>query len=257
VKYLGGKYRSARKIAEALMPLAAGRRTYIEPFLGGAAVATLLAPEFRTVLLSDAHPDLIAMWQGLQNGWEPPDDVSEAEYQAARDAPVSALRGFIGFGCSFGGKWFGGYGRNFFQNGKPATEPNLAAGSKRSVLRTTAAISHAYISRRDYRSVPVTADCVIYADPPYANSATTYTGYDDFDHDRFWSVAQRWADLGALVAVSENHAPDGWVPLWHRELPIYLRGFDQIAGGRSETLFIPQQHLPKPTTEQTTESEPL
>lgn len=71
-----------------------------------------LAKEGFRVHASDAHEDLILMWQALMRGeTEPFADVTEAEYSALKTAPPSARRGFVGFGASFGGGWFNGYGR--------------------------------------------------------------------------------------------------------------------------------------------------
>ena len=54
------------------------------------------------------------MWQGLQSGWTPPDVITKEEYKYIREHKDEnpALTGFVGFGCSFGGKWFGGLARN-------------------------------------------------------------------------------------------------------------------------------------------------
>lgn len=65
------------------------------------------------------------MLRGVQNGYELPELITPDQYQlikAHKDwDPV--LAGFVGFGCSFGGKWFGGYARN-------ATGTNYALQSK-------------------------------------------------------------------------------------------------------------------------------
>ena len=54
------------------------------------------------------------MWKALQNGWIPPNDISEEEYKYIRENKNEnmALTSFVGFGCSFAGKWFGGYARS-------------------------------------------------------------------------------------------------------------------------------------------------
>ena len=82
---------------------------------------------FSRKILNDKHAYLIAMLRGVQNGYELPELITPDQYQlikADKDwDPV--LVGFVGFGCSFGGKWFGGYARN-------ATGTNYALQSKRS-----------------------------------------------------------------------------------------------------------------------------
>jgi DNA adenine methylase len=55
------------------------------------------------------------MWRKCLEGWIPPTSVTEEEYQQIKQNPDlydSALVGFVGFACSFSGKWWGGYCRN-------------------------------------------------------------------------------------------------------------------------------------------------
>ena len=63
---------------------------------------------------SDVNRPLITMYKALQDGWIPPSTVTEemyAEYKGIQDAE-DPLTAFIGIGCSFSGKWFGGYARS-------------------------------------------------------------------------------------------------------------------------------------------------
>lgn len=88
--------------------------TLVSLFCGSCAVEAKLAPYFKKVICNDAHPYLMEMWKALQQGWEPPDIVTEAEYQyiKAHKDEDPALTAFVGFGCTFGAKWFGGYARD-------------------------------------------------------------------------------------------------------------------------------------------------
>lgn len=54
------------------------------------------------------------------------------------------LTGFVGFGCSFGGKWFGGYAKN-------KTNTNYALQSKKSLLKDMATLIDAEFTCSDYR----------------------------------------------------------------------------------------------------------
>lgn len=205
MQYLGGKSRIAKPITEIILRAAEGRTTYVEPFLGGASVMVRANPHFMRVIGTDAHPDLIALWQAVIDGWVPPTSLSEEQYQALRREPdPSALRGFAGFGCSFGGQWFGGYARN-------ADGRNYADVSSRGIVRKAAQMRGVEVLCRRFEDVAVTSECVVYADPPYANTK----GYSvDFDSAAFWRTAAAWADTGAAVLVSEYAAPEGWVPVW-------------------------------------------
>lgn len=113
MRYSGGKSRIAKRLSEVMLPIAKaeGLDTYIEPFVGGGAMGAVMGKHFDHAHYSDVHEDLILMWQALHRGDEFPDEVSEDEYQALKNAEPSAFRGLVGFGASFGGKWFGGYAR--------------------------------------------------------------------------------------------------------------------------------------------------
>ena len=123
MRYLGGKSRIAKPILEVILANATERTgVYWEPFIGGGGMASKAAKHFNRCIYSDQDEDLMLMWEALATGWEPPEQVSEEEYKALRHAEPSALRGFVGYGCSFGGKWFGGYARSKKISGDPTQD---------------------------------------------------------------------------------------------------------------------------------------
>ena len=146
------------------------------------------------------------MWQAALSGWVPPVSVTLEEYKRLRTAEPSALRGFVGFGGSFGGKWFGGYARG----GKTR---NYLAESSRAVIKAIAKMTRTgteiVFRHARYHEGHGTPRMVIYCDPPYAGTLG-YKGTDDFDHAAFWQWAEDQTRTGALVVVSEYSAPDGW-----------------------------------------------
>ena len=54
------------------------------------------------------------MWKELQKGWITPDIITKEDYYYIKENKDEKpyLTGFVGFGCSFGGKWFGGLASN-------------------------------------------------------------------------------------------------------------------------------------------------
>src|SRR5688572_13255602 len=109
--YKGGKSMIAKDIAVELVKN--GFENYYEPFLGSAAVAVAISELVDVpMFLSDNHPDLILMWNDLKQGWIPPDFVSKEEHHQLKYEEPSALRGFVGFGMSFGGDFYHGYAQN-------------------------------------------------------------------------------------------------------------------------------------------------
>lgn len=214
MQYLGGKSRIARAIAAEITARAPGRRIYVEPFLGAGSVALALAGRFERMIAADASLDLVLLWQAAQAGWVPPAELSEDEYAALRHAEPSALRGFAGFPCSFGGKWFGGYARD------PKGGRNFAASASRSVSARGEALRNALILHADYRDVASAIveiydphDVVLYADPPYAGT-TAYGNVEAFDSARFWDEMRALDDVGVAVFVSEYAAPGDFRPVW-------------------------------------------
>lgn len=127
MRYQGGKSRIATPLAQILN--SAGGDCFVSLFCGSCSVESKVTG-YNRIILNDKHEYLIQMLKGVQSGYELPEMITEDQYQrikANKDAdPV--LAGFVGFGCSFGGKWFGGYARN-----KGGT--NYAAQSKRSLLK--------------------------------------------------------------------------------------------------------------------------
>lgn len=209
MRYVGSKKRIAKGIAECVSSLRGNRSVYWEPFAGGLNSFSVIAPMFTTAYASDTHTDLMLMWQAAKDGWIPPTDITEEQYAALRKEPPSALRGFVGFGGSFGGKWFGGYARG----AKPSGEPrNYLAESSRAVASRLAALNssgNAYsFSCRSYLTGKPNASHVIYCDPPYAGTQQ-YSG-EVFDVEKFWCTMSEWSVAGALVLVSEYQAPSEW-----------------------------------------------
>ena len=212
MQYMGGKSRIAKALEAVMLKEASGRELYLEPFVGGGNMAARMGHHFEVAHYSDYHEDLALMWAAALDGWTPPTEVSYEAYQEARYATTpSATRGFIGFACSFGGRWFEGYARS--------RGLNFAEQQSRLVLQQVGGMK----GRRDHKvthasffdlEVPP-AGAVAYLDPPYANTKK-YSRMGAFDHERFWAQAEEWASAGVDVFVSEESAPDGWEAIWEK-----------------------------------------
>lgn len=197
MKYLGGKSRIAKQIGaflnseiERLRPI-----KYIEPFCGACWITQEIKPDIQRIAC-DIHPDLILMWKELQKGWIPPEDVSKEEYYAVKNEVSSALRGFIGFGCSFSGKWFGGYA---YTEGR-----NYAANAKNSLLKQIFKLRDVHFKNCSYLDVQNIQNRIIYNDPPYASTTSYSCG--KFNSDEFWQWV-RETSLNNYVYTSEYTAP--------------------------------------------------
>ena len=132
MRYQGGKSRIAKQIAmEIERERESNSDTFVSLFCGTCSVESKLTG-FKKKILNDKHKYLIDMLNGVKNGYELPEYISEEQYKYIKDHkdedPI--LTGFVGFGCSFGGKWFGGYGRD------NKTGRNFALEAKKSLLKS-------------------------------------------------------------------------------------------------------------------------
>ena len=222
MQYQGGKNLNGDRIAQEIY-VATKHRYAVEPFCGSAAITVRLARFGFDVAASDCCAPLISLLSAVKDGWDPPGQLSESEYQAARHLPdTDPRKAFAGFGCSFGAKWFGGYAR-----GK-----NYASVCRRSLLKKRSHFRCVAFSCRSFFDIEPRGGVALYCDPPYAGTLS-YGAVGDFDNAAFWVRCREWSAVGADVFVSEYTAPD-WVPL--------LTSFDRAKGlgdGRAtEKLFI-------------------
>lgn len=223
MQYMGGKSKIAKELSAVILANAKSRKYYLEPFIGGGSVFPHLAPHFEWSVAGDAHEDLVLMWNALIfDGWVPPDTITEEQYAELKESDPSALRAFVGFGSSFGGKFFRGYARG--DGGR-----NYASNAKGSLNRKVKPLTGASIGRFrnwSYADWNPVAGTVVYCDPPYADTTKYATG--GFDHTSFWLRAEEWADAGCEVFVSEYTAPDHWTAVWTK-----IKSVDLGGGGKS------------------------
>lgn len=229
MQYMGGKFRIAKQISEVLNNALSGwqeqnqqadcgitefciererERVFVSLFCGSCAIESKVNADIK--ILNDKHPYLIAMWQGLQQGWRPPEIITRDDYYAIKADMDNnpALAGFVGFGCSFGGKWWGGLA-------KSDTTRNYCMNARNSVLKDLPNLQNANFTCSDYKDVAIPDGAVVYADPPYANTTGYTTG--KFNHGEFWEY-MRQLSKRCDVFISEEQAPSDFECIWEQEL---------------------------------------
>lgn len=219
IRYLGGKTQIGKQIASVINKL--DFQTYWEPFAGMFGVGRHVR-DFR--IATDAQADLIYLLQAIQKGFKPPTHVSEATYNDLKKLPPSAVRGFVGFGCSFAGKFFGGYARD--KAGR-----NYAESAARSLEKLRPHIQNVVFGHAKYNEANLYAD-IIYCDPPYANT-TKYSV--DFNSADFWNWARQMSKK-SIVLISEYTAPADFKCIWSKKVNTDLRG-KEGSETRVEKLF--------------------
>ena len=99
MQYMGGKSRISKQISEVLNNALSWRkepyqqadcngakfrnerereRVFVSLFCGSCAIESKIDADVK--ILNDKHRYLIAMWQGLQNGWRPPEVITKDDY---------------------------------------------------------------------------------------------------------------------------------------------------------------------------------
>lgn len=195
----GGKARIAKRVAQ-IVNAERGTRELWEPFMGGLWATAALGGKVRA---SDIHPGLANLYNAVRDGLNLPDVVTREDYEVARKLPVdSALRTFVGFGCSWGGKFFGGYAGGL--NGK-LTYAQLA---KRNVEMHVRSLWQATFTCESFFEREPESNVMAYLDPPYAGT-TPYAGVEAWNPERFSARVKEWVDAGAVLYVSEYAFPFG------------------------------------------------
>lgn len=214
MKYMGSKARIAKHIHAKIAPTLNNSGVYVEPFCGGMNMTSYVSRNWSgEIIVSDSHEYLIAMWSALQNGWTPPDHVTREQYyeiKANKDADKK-LTGWVGFNCSYAGKWFDGYaGITETKNGIRDYQEEAF----RNVMQQVDSLRQVDIVHSSYEEMVIPDGAVVYCDPPYSG-ARKYR--DTFDSEKFWCWVRELSGR-CHVFVSEYNAPDDFVKIWEKEL---------------------------------------
>ena len=210
--YLGNKTRLSKYLIPIVSKNLNGRNMYIEPFAGALGVISNLKYENRIAI--DIDPYIISLMKSIKNGWNPPTEISEDLYIDIKNnlnKYSKELIGFVGYGCSFGGKWFAGRARG----GKTAKgEPrNHVAESARNLVKMRPQLQGMIFICSSYHLIETDGGQVVYCDPPYKNT-TKYK--DTFNHNSFWEWVRKQS-YNNDIYISEYTAPSDFKSVWEKE----------------------------------------
>lgn len=234
IRYVGGKSRHAKQIGELIKEQMEGCSLYVEPFFGGGSLAKETVNLGIPRVCADIDINLITLYHAIQNGWLPPDHITEQEYKDAKADPyVSPLRSYIGFACSYGGKWFGGLARD--RTGRR----DLTNESYRRVRDNAKFLKDMQLQHKSYFEFTLGLGDLVYCDPPYVGTL----GYGDiFNHGIFWAAMRNWSKAGAKVLVSEYTAPEDFICIWSKETSVMIH--NQVTDNhKTEKVFMWEGHM--------------
>jgi len=220
MKYMGGKYFLAKEISEIMKTLVKSEDVdgYLEPFCGALNVLMKMIEDYDCIA-SDYHPDLIQLWIDIQdNKFIAPKEMNETIYNESKQLQSpSAMKGFIGFGMSFGGKFYSGYSDKY----KNSKKENYLQEAINSIKKITPKIKDVEFKCLSYDQHNP-KNKLIYCDPPYQTTRfpikyrTDTKVYDTFDNEKFWNIMRNWSKKN-YVFISETTAPDDFIPIWEKK----------------------------------------
>lgn len=226
--YMGSKNRIAKELIPIITEKLKPNQWYVEPFVGGANMIDKIEHPYK--LGADNNKYLIALLEAVQNGQELPEYITKDEYIAVKtnkDNYPDWYVGFVGFVCSFRGKFFGGY--SGYYTTKTGIQRNYIKECINNILKQN--LDGIKLVCSSYDALDIPANSIIYCDPPY-NGTTKYK--DSFDSDAFWQWCRDKAKEGHTVYVSEYNAPEDFKCIWEKQINSNLGGTSKTA---TEKLF--------------------
>ena len=235
MKYLGGKHRLGKEISLILKHICPiSHKNYLEPFCGALGVFRHMTDDFKC-LGSDLQPDMIQLWKGVKhNTFKPPKLITPEFYNNVKNQKEpSALRGFVGFLCSWNGMFFAGLAEYKNTNRNPAQEASNDIDKIKPLLqkKTVKFMNCSYDKHKPKKHL-------IYCDPPYKDTIGYKGTGTGFNHDKFWNTMRKWSKSN-IVIISEETAPKDFKCMWKKKYS-RGRGFKKQKEGKDvdEKLFI-------------------
>lgn len=237
--YMGSKANIANQIAPFIHSymMVNGLTTYIEPFVGGANMMEKVQATER--IGYDKNRYIISLFKYLQQGGELPEDVSRAQFNDCR-VHFRADDGYyedwylaaVGYLAGFNGRFYDGsyaepatYGdkyRDYYQE------------RKKNILTQFKSLQDVTFEVSDYRILKPN-NCLVYCDPPYANTKQYLEIEKTFNHTEFWDIMREWSKSN-IVLISEENGPEDFDVIWEHDVVRSVNASDKKSV--SEKLFI-------------------
>lgn len=226
MKYMGSKARFAKDLLPIILKDRTEEQYYVEPFAGG---MNMICEVGGKRIANDIHYYLIEMWKALCNGWEP-HKINSNTYHIVRlnrEQYEPHIVGWVGFNCSYSGKWFGGFAGE--TKTKIGTVRDYQTEAINNVAKQVEKMKGVIFQNKPYYELELPSNSIVYCDPPYEGT-TKYA--NDFDHNLFWDWIRNISKQGHTVFVSEYNAPADFVCVWEKEAKSSLSANGKIGGNK-------------------------
>ena len=233
MQYFGGKHRISKQLSQYLNSQLKDNQPFVDLFCGSCNVISKI-DDNRLRIANDKHKYLIAMWKALQDGWLPPDKISREEYVFIRDNKDDSpyLAGFVGFACSFAGRWFEGYAYN-------SKGYNYCLSSKRSCINKLSNLNNVEFYNLNYDKVNIPKGSLVYCDIPYKGSKPyCKKEVEIFDHYEFYQwVRDNSSTYDIYISEYKENVPEDFEIVWEMESRKIIRNAENEAVRTIEVLM--------------------
>ena len=221
---------SKARFAKEMLPIILKGRTidqyYVEPFCGG---MNMICEVKGKRIANDIHYHLIQMWRELVGGWIPKKITKEeySEIKSNQSKYPSYLVGWVGFNCSYSGKWFGGFAGE--TKTKIGTVRDYQDEAINNVVKQVEKLKGVIFQNKPYYELELPPNSIVYCDPPYKGT----TGYKDgFNHTEFWEWCRKKSKENHSIFISEYNAPEDFECVWQKEAKSSLSANGKIGGNK-------------------------
>mgnify|MGYP000964649806 CR=1 FL=1 len=215
MKYMGSKRRIRKDILPLMLKNRHSDQYFVEPFCGGCNV---IAHVDGNRLAADINPYLIAMFQGLLNGKQPPQRIDKPLYRKASAQYRSGVgslsdfeMGWVGFMASFRSKFFSSYAGNT-RDGRDYIREAIG-----NINRQIHLLKGIRFNCCDYRDLHIPPCSIIYCDIPYRGT-TRFEKVPAFSHTDFYEWCFSMKNAGHTVFISEYAMPDAFKLVWEKPI---------------------------------------
>lgn len=235
---MGSKARFSKELLPIILADRKQGQTYVELFAGGMNV---ICDVDGNRIANDKNSHLIAMWQGLSENRERPNEISKELYNKARTEYNNGTNiefddfmiGWIGWMGSANGRFFdGGYSGK--SNTKIGTVRDYIKEAIRNIEKQIPKLNGIDFVNLDYKEVVIPNKSIVYCDIPYKNTKQ-YSTSKGFNHSEFWEYARCLSTEGHNVFISEYNAPDDFKCIWSKDAKSSLSANGQIGGNKVST----------------------
>jgi DNA adenine methylase len=216
---MGSKNRLSKDILPIILKDRKIEQYYVEPFAGG---MNLIDKVSGNRIANDLNYYLIEMWNGLQNNYNRPYEITREMYSLARtdynnntnENYSDFLIGWIGWMGSYNGRFFdGGYSGHSVGN----TKRNYIAEQIRNTEKQIEFLKDVRLHSTSYDALTLPSNSLIYCDIPYKGTKQ-YTTSKSFNHDNFWQWCRDKTTEGHKVFVSEYNSPKDFKCVWEKQV---------------------------------------